>query len=445
MPPYVTNVPSAQISAIDFSSAQAKKRKLDDPGQRAAKKKKTAQIATPTQQEWASFLENIKKTNVEPSALSITKGYSQDFIPLEVKHSTALLTSLTRNAPPSNVMAECEMFAKAFKTEEKVKYSAYFKRERLQVQLHFASLEYVCLYLSLVQVCEEIERSTKQQSGTPLWFAFRAGRVTASTAHAACHTPLLCPSLSLVKRMCYPDEHSFSCPATEWGRAKEKVAREAYIAEASKRHFDFRCEQSGLHISSTHPFLAASPDGLVSCACCSDGIVEVKCPFKAQSVEEASQRKNSCLERCPDGILRLKRRHAYFCQVQVQLFACQRNYCDFVLWTLSDFHLERISIDPGFCSETVEKCKKFFESVLLPELLFQHWTSRPQVESGSDVDGDLEPQYCYCGRGEFGDMVECSGRNCQGKWFHFACANLKRAPKARAWFCKHCKPQKAQR
>lgn len=206
-----------------------------------------------------------------------------------------------------------------------------------------------------MQVCEEIERNTKQQSGTPLWFAFRAGRVTASTAHAACHTPLLCPSLSFVKRMCYPDEHSFSCPATEWGRAKEKVAREAYIAEASKRHVDFQCKKSGLHISSAHPFLAASPDGLVSCVCCSDGIVELKCPFKAQSVEEASQRKNSC--------------HAYFCQVQVQLFACQRNYCDFVLWTPSDFHLERISIDSSFCSETVEKCEKFFESVLLPELL----------------------------------------------------------------------------
>lgn len=122
LPPYVTNVPSAQISAIDFSSAQAKKRKLDDPGQRAAKKKKTAQIAKPTQQEWASFLEKIKETDVEPSALSVTKGYSQYFIPLEVKHSTALLTNLTRNTPPNNMMAECEMFAKAFKTEEKVRY-----------------------------------------------------------------------------------------------------------------------------------------------------------------------------------------------------------------------------------------------------------------------------------------------------------------------------------
>lgn len=27
------------------------------------------------------------------------------------------------------MMAECEMFAKAFKTEEKVQYSAYFKRK----------------------------------------------------------------------------------------------------------------------------------------------------------------------------------------------------------------------------------------------------------------------------------------------------------------------------
>lgn len=73
LPPYVTNVPSAQISEIDFSSAQAKKRKLDDPGQPAAKKKKAAQISKPTQPEWASFLENIKKTNVEPSEGLLTR------------------------------------------------------------------------------------------------------------------------------------------------------------------------------------------------------------------------------------------------------------------------------------------------------------------------------------------------------------------------------------
>ena len=45
---------------------------------------------------------------------------------------------------------------------------------------------------------------------------------------------------------------------------------------SSVRHHNFKVEESGLFISTEYPFVGASPDGLVTCACCSDGVCEIK-------------------------------------------------------------------------------------------------------------------------------------------------------------------------
>ncbi|KAH7947549.1 hypothetical protein HPB52_013148 [Rhipicephalus sanguineus] len=113
---------------------------------------------------------------------------------------------------------------------------------------------------------------------------------------------------------------------------------------------------------------------------------------------------------------------------------------------IANSHLERIFVDADFYEGVVTRSKAFFTMVLLSELLFKTWTS-PESENVlgnvlGDTSDDEALQYCYCGGPESGDMVECSGQDCKGKWFHFGCANLKRRPKAKAWFCRDCKPRK---
>ena len=43
-------------------------------------------------------------------------------------------------------------------------------------------------------------------------------------------------------------------------------------------------KSSDFVISSDYPFLGASPDGLVSCDCCGEGLVEIKCPFRYRNM-----------------------------------------------------------------------------------------------------------------------------------------------------------------
>ena len=48
------------------------------------------------------------------------------------------------------------------------------------------------------------------------------------------------------------------------------------VIVSSVSHHNFKVEESGLFISTEYPFVGASPDGLVTCACCSDGVCEIK-------------------------------------------------------------------------------------------------------------------------------------------------------------------------
>ena len=143
-------------------------------------------------------------------------------------------------------------------------------------------------YHELLKFCEEcsitvlesearaVEKATKQQSKSKVWFSMRTGRITASRFKAASHTDPLSPSISLIKSICYPELSKFRTAATEWGCVHEQNAREKYIQVSKMAHNHFEVHDSGLFIHTEFPFIGASPDGLVTCICCSEGILEVK-------------------------------------------------------------------------------------------------------------------------------------------------------------------------
>lgn len=73
-------------------------------------------------------------------------------------------------------------------------------------------------------------------------------------------------------------------PSIQWGRNTEPKARAAFIAKESQKHAGFDVQMSGLVVLPEKPFLAASPDGIVSCLCCGSALFEVKCPWTLKHV-----------------------------------------------------------------------------------------------------------------------------------------------------------------
>ena len=64
----------------------------------------------------------------------------------------------------------------------------------------------------------------------------------------------------------------------------------------------------------------------------------------------------------------LKRRHDYYYQIQCQMYCCKREWCDFIVRTNKDVHVERIQRDHIWWEQQMEKLCEFYFSALLPEL-----------------------------------------------------------------------------
>ena len=121
-----------------------------------------------------------------------------------------------------------------------------------------------------------VEEKTRDQANSRLWFWIRTGRITASKFKAACHTDPTCPSQSLIMGIFHPEMARFNAEATKWGCQHEGTAREACCRYQKNRHADFVVTDSGQFISTKHPYLGASPDGMVTCGCCGAGVCKIK-------------------------------------------------------------------------------------------------------------------------------------------------------------------------
>jgi len=74
------------------------------------------------------------------------------------------------------------------------------------------------------------------------------------------------------------------------------------------------------------------------------GVCEIKCPYayRNSTIAKAADQKNFCLKKGKFGKIHLDKSHAYYYQVQAQIFICGVEYCDFVVWTTRDLCEQQI-------------------------------------------------------------------------------------------------------
>ena len=425
LPSFQKNVEYLPIRDSDFTSAKGKKRKLDElidcnlPKKGAVSNRSTV---TPSNEDYDSFYEHLSKTGTKPAILSLIPKHSDPYVPKRM---------LSTFPVPLPLLHKPEY-----------------------IELGYPDLLKLC-ESQVVTVTDEmalcVEKETRLQSGSNLWFRYRAGRITASRMKAVCHTDHTNPSQSLVKTICYPESFRFTSKQTTWGCKHEKAACDQYTKATRDKHVEFAVKDSGLVINSLWPFIGASPDAVVSCQCCGKGTLEIKCPYchRGEGIEDAaSHDKNFCLKTADDGLITLDHTHAYYYQVQTQLFVTNVDYCDFCVCTFSDdsvngLHIERILKDLQFWSDCTKKAESFFLTSILPELLGK-WYTRPYVpvnENGSlssSCKANSSERFCYCRGVEKGKMIGCDNEECHIEWFHTKCLRINTVPRGR-WYCPDCR------
>ena len=367
VPTFQKEMEYARVADIDFSSPQQRQEALDRDVSPPPSPKRLC-VKLPSDAEKQCFYKNLASLKTKPAVLSVIKPFLSGYVPAS--------TSPTLPKPLNSLY-----------------------QEECLAMSHEQLLD-VCAQ-SNVDISERevaaVETATRMQSGSRVWFEQRAGRVTASRMYDICHTSAQSPSRSLIQAICYPDPLPKGAPSTRWGQEHEGPARERYTAMISANHMNFEVSDSGLVISKELPFIAASPDGIVQCDCCGSGLVEVKCPYthRGTPLDSASQDKKFCLEMVGSK-LQLKRTHAYYLQIQTQLYVTGADFCDLCLCLFcedgkNDLHVERIYPDCDAWKDFITKAKKFFFGCILPELVGKWYTSKGARLSIGTTMGPQQP------------------------------------------------------
>lgn len=241
LPSAVKKVPYARVRHICFSKNGA--------STSPTAISKTIPLPPPTESELSKFYAALQATESKPVILSLVKEFSDPFVP--------------KSCYPDLPIVMSNIYDKSLLGAD------------LATLIEVAPHK-LLLYTVLPEQQRIVEEMTRQQSESRLWFRMRTGRVTASRFKAASRTCPDSPSKSLILSICHPELGKFSTAATRWGCHHEKQARDAYESFQRTKHEAFKVEESGFFINVDHGFIGASPDGLVNCKCCGNGVCEIK-------------------------------------------------------------------------------------------------------------------------------------------------------------------------
>ncbi|XP_069108924.1 uncharacterized protein [Argopecten irradians] len=432
---FTKDVKPAPISEIQFYKQEAKDRLI--------KKKRKKTMPTPaSEEEQQTFLQSLSSLGENLVGLSAFKEFSGNFIGLGPKLEDKTLP------PPLR-----ELYSHQYSTASKEDLSELCDRTFSTVKIS-------------ANQSRKIEELTHSQSSSLTWHHQRSGRITASVAGEVMNTSIEKPSVSLLKKICIPNTSSPNVPALNWGKLHEDDGYKLYqllmesdnrvdlqtypkgeivMKDISGQHLSLNVHKAGFVIPEQKPFLGASPDGHVNCECCGKGLLEIKCPYniRDKTIKAAILDNSFCL----NASFSLKRSHKYFAQVQMQMYVCDGNYTDFVVWSPMDCVVTRINRDNGFISKMIEKLEKFWKVVVLPELLTRRLENSTSAKNSPDLckirvpkPADDDKTFCVCKTtDDNADMVGCD--RCDN-WFHPACLKLKRLPKSKTWYCPKCRREK---
>lgn len=229
--------------------------------------------------------------------------------------------------------------------------------------------------------CAIIEELTRDQHADPLWFKMRYGRITASNFAKCVKTSVSKPSKTLLRSIFLQNEGQ-NMPATLHGKRNERHGVEAALqAFQHNKHTDLKSRKCGLIVSDKYPYFAATPDYLINCSCCGTVVVEVKCPFKFDSlsreegIEALLNRQQPYIKKNVDGNLMMNPSHEYYYQIQMQIFLSEAAYGFFVVWAPKFTLFFKIRKNEQFWNLNVPKAENFFTDVLAPEILGHHFSA----------------------------------------------------------------------
>jgi hypothetical protein len=230
-----------------------------------------------------------------------------------------------------------------------------------------------------------IEQATQEQASSQQWRDLHVERITASNFGKILHRKST-PTEAFVVSLTSSFSKKVSAPSLCYGQRHESTAKAAYLDARPNVHL----HKCGLVINPDFPFLGASPDAKV-CDSGVCGIMEVKCPFSARQMTIAQASNDipnfqlQLSQSTDSSSYKLKETHDNYAQIQGQLLVTGADFCDYVIYTQRDIHIERIYPNNVFMNDMLNKLTEFYAGYVKPYL-----EKLRNIEMQSDNDTEIE-------------------------------------------------------
>ena len=307
--------------------------------------------------------------------------------------------------------------------------------------------------------CSTIEEVTRNQSDNPIWYEQRRGRITASKFYRVCTRAESCladkakNALALTQEIMGRNQTAQTL-AMKHGLAMEPHAKRKLLEIFKANHKKVTYYETGLIVSSEFPHLGASPDLIISCGCHGKYVVEIKCPETIKMTTPSVQNLNY-LVRIDEDVTQLKKRHAYYFQIQGQMGISKIDKSIFFVYTHHGFYAEQIQFDRELFEQMLIKFNYFWSKFIVPEIIEKSDSNdhvstdrakRPIVRLVEENKNTQTKVICgICMKAILNDVsdpldysIEC--RSCLS-WCHIKCVNVSEEQfhdEKFAWICKSC-------
>ena len=196
---------------------------------------------------------------------------------------------------------------------------------------------------------------------TPEWYQERAVRLTGSNWYNILKGKEK-PSGLIGRR--HSSKFSEMCKA--YGDRYEKAALRS--VQTFLNPSGLRIEGAKFYIPQSHPFLGATPDGIIVKDNDIDSVVEVKCPYSSRWTGQRPK----WIQLKSDGTYGLEPESRYWYQVQAQMFVTGARQCIFGVFTPKMTWIMVVPRDQPFIDRTVRELTVYYVNEYLPYLLQQN-------------------------------------------------------------------------
>lgn len=213
----------------------------------------------------------------------------------------------------------------------------------------------------ILQIADE----TREQSSN-FWRIQRSLRITASSCYKL-YTYLFNEKADWERKISqYWSLSNLRVQAVKYGTETEKLAFDCY--KIKRNPLVRKC---GLVVKPGDCWFAASPDGVDTL---NNVLVEIKCPLAGEQGGLLELESNKAVQK----YLKLSKaghvlnpRHAYYCQVQMNMWVLQCDSCDFIVYSKkeNDFIVVEVPFDKMFVENVTNGLKGLYFTKMLVKLL----------------------------------------------------------------------------